>query len=1016
VKALLDRLTAETERPAMRERGSPYTAMIAAATLVVIMACAAGFTIWNMHQRVMLEARASLAKLSVVIAEQTSRSFQEVDVVLKEVAEQIGQAGSDVSGMNGRMSHQFLADHLRGLRQARNLIIADETGRMINHALSWPVPVLDISGREQFRHVRDHADAEIFVSEPVPNMLDGAWTLYLARRLNGSQGEFKGIVQAAIRLADFEEFYQSLALGESNTITMLRQDGMRLASYPRSNRIGTVVKDPSKLKSGGELEVIDPDGAKRFLAIHPVRGFPLAVSSGMTEQAMLGSWWRDAMIMLFGAMAAVAGVLVLLVAMAEKIRRLRDSEQLLARQNSSLEQTRRLLQEAQRIGKLGYWITDVAGESSVWSPQIFEIAGLSPTATVNLKAVEALLHPEDADEYVRLRMQVRRTKAALTHEHRWIRPDGGLRWVRVEAIPSLGPDGEVIGLFGIVQDITERKTAEAHVLESQRRLSDAIESISDGFLLYDKDDRFVLANSQCRNFFPALEDLFEPGKLFAELLREGNRRGVFDPGLDGFDDWFATMLAWYHAASDPLVRRYADGRWIKLRTYRTSDGGVAGLWSDITAFKQVEAALEQKVADLETAQRHLQAQKQALVENAAELIAARDAAEAANRAKSDFLAIMSHEIRTPMTGMIGMVNLLAEMPLNEEQRRYANLAMESADGLLCVVNDILDFSKLEAGRLVTEAIDFDVKRLIAGAVDSLRNKAAERGLDLSLSFGHGMPEWLKGDPTRIRQILLNLGSNAIKFTSQGHVRVAAYHRVLIDGTNELIVKITDSGIGIPADVKDRLFNAFIQADTSVSRKYGGSGLGLAICDKLCKMMGGTVGVDSTDGQGSTFWFTVRCPLGIPDVVGPALDRSEEDPGCPLHILVAEDSPIVATLISTLLRKKGHHAEMVVNGAEAVTAVQKAIYDLVLMDVQMPEMDGISATKAIRGLSGAERAVPIIALTANALAGQRKEYLQAGMNDYVTKPIRPTSLFAAIDRWGRKDGIDGSPEVEFHHEC
>jgi signal transduction histidine kinase/AmiR/NasT family two-component response regulator len=503
--------------------------------------------------------------------------------------------------------------------------------------------------------------------------------------------------------------------------------------------------------------------------------------------------------------------------------------------------------------------------------------------------------------------------------------------------------------------------------------------------------------------FPELDDLLQPGVPFADALREWCSRAGIDTGSDRFEDWHARTMA-SRAAGKPRNRRLPNGRWLQFSDHRTSDGGIAGLITDITDFKAVEAALEQEVADLERARNDLESQKRALVESTAELTRARDAAEAANRAKSDFLAIMSHEIRTPMTGMIGMVNLLAELPLSEEQLRYANLALEAADGLLDVINDILDFSKLEAGCFQPESIDFDLARLLAGILDSSRKKAAEQGLEFGLSLEHGMPEWLKGDPTRIRQVLLNLISNAIKFTSQGYVRVAASHRVLADDAIELRIEVADSGIGIPPDVKDRLFNAFIQADTSVSRKYGGSGLGLAICDKLCRMMGGTIGVDSTHHQGSTFWFTVMCHAGLPVVAAPALDPSCADAGRPLHILVAEDSPIVATLIASLLQKKGHRADMVVNGAEAVTTVQNAAYDLVLMDVQMPEMDGISAAKAIRSLDGAERAIPIIALTANAVVGQREQYLQAGMNDYVTKPIRPAALFAAIERWRSRDGV------------
>ncbi|MGJ4930957.1 ATP-binding protein [Bradyrhizobium sp. HKCCYLS2038] len=373
------------------------------------------------------------------------------------------------------------------------------------------------------------------------------------------------------------------------------------------------------------------------------------------------------------------------------------------------------------------------------------------------------------------------------------------------------------------------------------------------------------------------------------------------------------------------------------------------------------------------------------------------AAEEASRAKSDFLAMMSHEIRTPLAGMMGMIDLLVGTELNEEQCGLAHVAHESARNLLTVVNNILDFSKLEAGQFEPESIPFSVRHSIDAVRLLLAPKARSKGLQFETSISKDIPDQLAGDPSRLGQILLNLVGNSIKFTETGSIRITAQPRVLTPESIELRIEVIDTGTGIPADVQKGLFNAFVQADSSISRKYGGSGLGLAICKRLCQAMGGDIGVESEPGQGSKFWFTMVCrpcetPVKVqsPPIV-PAIPRETSD----LKILVAEDNDIIRSLVSKLLARDGYRADLVCNGREAVEAVQRKAYDLVLMDMQMPEMDGITASRNIRALDGPARNVPIIALTANALVGQREICLAAGMNDFVTKPIRPEALQAAI---------------------
>jgi signal transduction histidine kinase len=407
--------------------------------------------------------------------------------------------------------------------------------------------------------------------------------------------------------------------------------------------------------------------------------------------------------------------------------------------------------------------------------------------------------------------------------------------------------------------------------------------------------------------------------------------------------------------------------------------------------EQINSELQVMTADLDRKVR----------ERTSELLAAKSVAEQASRAKSEFLANMSHEIRTPMNGIIGMTDLALMTPLTDTQREYLQTVRDSAQTLLVIINDILDFSKIEAGKLEITAVDFSLRTLLGDTLKPMSVRAEEKKLRLTVDVAADVPDDLVGDPVRLRQVLVNLVSNALKFTDQGEILVRVVHDMeSTPGHAALHFSVVDTGIGIPEDKQVAIFQAFTQADGSTTRLYGGTGLGLSISWKLVSLMGGQIQVESTPGRGSAFYFSITLPLASAPVV-PKLAAPLVVPGVdsrPLRVLVAEDNVVNRKLAEHLLRRRGHEPIMVVNGREAVHALEEESIDVVLMDLQMPEMDGFEATAAIRARERSTGArVPIVALTAHAMEGDRQRCLDADMDGYVSKPIDAANLFAVIDQ-------------------
>lgn len=632
--------------------------------------------------------------------------------------------------------------------------------------------------------------------------------------------------------------------------------------------------------------------------------------------------------------------------------------------------------------------TDQNPRFSYLSPKVAEIFGFED---VSPGGISGALQPisEDAAAVRTALTASFRTGDQVRFEARYELPQRGIRWIRnMSEVVSVWEDR--IDFTGVMVDVTEIKEAENKIFESERRLVDAIESINEAFVYFDNADRLMICNQTYRSLRPRIADHIVPGLPFETFLELVAECDYIPTGYGGKEEWMRDRLKMHRDPGlEPVQEIWPDGRVFLVAERLTKEGGTVITLTDISDLKHRESALEEAHARLSN-------QHDALEKLAEDLDTARRAAEAANDAKSQFLAMMSHEIRTPMTGLLGMVQMLRDEDLNDRQRGYLDVLGQCADTLLSLLNDILDLSKIEAGQLNLESIEFDLERAAREIITLFGGGATDKGVQLVFLMPETAVRAVRGDPLRFKQILANLVSNAIKFTFEGEVLLTL--DAVLDGN---IVKVSgsvsDTGIGIPGEAMSRLFNRFDQADTSTTRKFGGSGLGLSICQRLLTSMDGSISVESTPGQGSKFTFSVALGAGLAgegtalsdgasNTDAESVDKVDPHNTPSLRILIAEDNALNADLISMMLGKWGHETEIAPNGRVVVDKSAVSKFDLILMDMQMPELDGPDATREIRSGSGPNSETAIVGLSADAMPEHRARYLEAGLTDFETKPV------------------------------
>jgi PAS domain S-box-containing protein len=536
----------------------------------------------------------------------------------------------------------------------------------------------------------------------------------------------------------------------------------------------------------------------------------------------------------------------------------------------------------------------------------------------------------------------------------------------------------------------DKAQIEARLREREQFLSLAILGSNDGIWDWRPSEHRLWLSPRWKEQLGYGEDeLPDSLSTWSALVHREDRDRVaqrFSDFLEGRATSFEMVQRFRHKLGHDV---HILTRGIKMKDEEGRVTRVVGVHTDVTELLSAQEELRHQAASLATLARDLEEQRRT--------------ADAANTAKSQFLATMSHEIRTPMNGIIGMLSLMLDSKLNPDQKRWASTALDSAETLLTIINDILDLSKLDAGKTDVELLDFDVAGLIDGVTALLKVRATAKGIALRTDIAPNVPKWLKSDPTRLRQILFNLVGNAVKFTQRGEVMVRASVGAIRADSCELRIDVTDTGIGIDRDKMPELFEPFRQGDSGMARRFGGTGLGLAIVKRLVKLLGGSVAVQSTVNAGSTFTVVLPCTIVASPLARPAaLPRAAEQEWHPrASILIAEDNDINRELVTQMLARLGHDGVTASNGREALAAAQGRAFDLILMDIQMPEMDGVSAAAAIRALPGEHGSAPIVAVTANAMVGDRERYLASGFDDYLAKPLHLDQLQEVIARWTHK---------------